>query len=104
MDNFYQINLPSRLASVNHDLNPSVNPLAASCADQFSISGTFSSNYSDKILTVSLFGSIFNDISYTYTFDNLKKEVKGKKMNKLQHCRSIQYNMKLSFPAKFFNN
>jgi len=46
----------------------------------------------------------------TTIFSNLthnskpKKEVNGTEMNAVQHCKSIQYNMKLSSGQKFFNN
>lgn len=105
MDNFYQINLPSRVTPNHADLNPSViHLMAAPYADEVFISGTFPNTISEYRMIVSTAGNHPKDIYLLNPITNQKKEVDDEEMNELQHCKSIQYNMKLSSLAKFFNN
>jgi len=51
----------------------------------------------------SMLNAISNDIFPLNLSKNKKKEVNDSKMN-LKHCKTIQYEMKLSMGQKFFNN
>jgi hypothetical protein len=105
MDNSYQINLPTGMTPDHPDPYSTVIPsLAASAAHRVFVSGTNSNDTTRTIQKISLFEPSDQDIFQFNSYSKPKKEVNGTEMNTVQHCKSIQYNMKLSSGQKFFNN
>jgi len=92
------------MASVHPEHSFTVIPsLAASDADRVFISSTSHNDILFNAHKYNALGISIQDIFPIHNIEKLKKEVHRIDM-KLQHCKSLQYNMKLPSRSKFFNN
>ena len=104
MDKNYQINLPPGMLLTHPDSFITMTPfLAAAIADRVFLSSKTDIYHIANMQENSMLSAMYNDIFSLNLSKNQKKEVNDSKMN-LKHCKTIQYEMRLSKGQKFFNN